>query len=305
MYLGAHVGIADGLAEAPVMGKRIGCESIQIFSKSPQMWNGPPTSPEAAVAFRDAVRREGIRATAVHHGYLANLASPKAEMLERSRRAFRDELARAELLGVDGLIFHPGAHLSSGVEAGVRTLVESLTAIIDEHPDGKVRILLENAAGQGTTLGSRFEELAEVLHRVDRPGRLGFTLDTCHLFASGVDFRTDEGYGELGDRIDAVLGRDNVRAFHLNDAKAELGSHLDRHENIGRGEIGIEGFRRVVNDRRWSEVPGYLETPLDEGSYGRYETDLATLRGLVAGAPAPAADARKPARARRASSTVK
>jgi len=302
MYLGAHVGIADGLAKAVEVGRAFGCEAVQIFSKSPQMWNGPPTSAESAAAFRAAVRKEGLRATAVHHGYLANLASPKQDTLERSRRAFVDELARAELLGTDALIFHPGAHLGSGPEAGLRTISESLLGILEAHPEGKVRILLENAAGQGTTLGTTFEELASVLATVNRPERLGVTLDTCHLFAAGWDFRTEEGYGRMVDRVESVLGRATVGAFHLNDAKAELGSHLDRHENISRGQIGREGFRHLVNDPRWRETPGYLETPLDDRGYDRYAEDLTTLRGLLRAKPAKSPPA---SRKRRASSTVK
>lgn len=281
MYLGAHLGIAGGLAEAVHEATRLGCESLQIFSKSPQMWAGPAVAPEAAAAFRAAVRSDGLRATAVHHGYLLNLASPKRPMLERSRAAFLDEIDRATLLGADGLVFHPGAHLGEGVDAGLRTIVESLRAALEARPAPGPRLLLENAAGQGTTLCSSPEELARVLSDVDAPERLGVTLDTCHLFASGFDLTTDAGYGALVDRIDSTFGRTAVQAFHLNDAKAPLGSHLDRHENIGRGEIGVEGFRRLLSDRRWSTVPGYLETPLDDRGYARYAEDLATLRGLV------------------------
>ena len=142
MYLGAHIGIAKGLAVAVRTGRALGCDAIQIFAKSPQMWAGPPITAEAAEEFRAAVRTEGLRATAVHHGYLANLASPKRPMLERSRQAFLDELRRAELLGADALIFHPGAHLGSGVEAGIATLAESLTGALASEPEGKVRILL-------------------------------------------------------------------------------------------------------------------------------------------------------------------
>jgi deoxyribonuclease IV len=291
MYLGAHLGIADGLPEAVKELKAIRGDALQIFSKSPQMWAGPPIAPEAADAFRRAVRDEGVRATAVHHGYLANLASPKKFMLARSRKAFRDEVARAELLAVDGLIFHPGAHLKTGVEAGLKTIAESLLAAIADRPDGKVRLLLENAAGQGTTLGSTFEELRTVLELVNTPDRLGVTLDTCHLFAAGFDFRTDETYGRLVDRIRDTIGLETVRAFHLNDAKEDLGSHIDRHQNIGKGEIGLEGFRRIVNDARWATVPGYLETPLDDKGYSRYAEDLATLRSLIPGSDtSPASD---------------
>ena len=292
MYLGAHIGIAGGLADAPEQGRRIGCEAIQIFSKSPQMWNGPAIPEEAAGRFRENVRAQGLKATSIHHGYLINLASPKPPMLARSRAAFLDEIERAEQLAVDGLIFHPGAHLGSGTAEGVKVLVESLNGAIAKTPGGKVRLLLENAAGQGTAMCASFLELAEVIDRVVDRGRVGVTIDTCHLFASGVDFRTPDDYAAMVDRLDRELGVDKVRAFHLNDAKAPLGSHRDRHENIGAGEIGAEGFRPIVNDPRWAEVPGYLETPLDGNGYALYEKDLATLRGLLRGAAAPSAKAR-------------
>ncbi|HTZ61826.1 MAG TPA: deoxyribonuclease IV [Thermoplasmata archaeon] len=305
MILGAHLGIAGGLPEAVRDLRALPGEALQIFSKSPQMWGGPPIAPAAAEAFRAAVRSEGVRATAVHHGYLANLGSPKPDTLARSRGAFRDEVGRAELLAVDGLIFHPGAHLGSGTDAGLRTVAESLRLALHDAPEGHVRWLLENAAGQGTTLCASLEELATVLAAVDAPDRLGVTLDTCHLFAAGFELRTDEGYGALVDRIGATIGFEAVRAFHLNDAKADRGSHLDRHENIGKGLIGLDGFRRVVNDPRWANVPGYLETPLDPATgYARYVTDLATLRALVVGGVPPEPKP-KVRRSRAAGSTVK
>ena len=280
MFLGAHLGIAGGFVEAVAASRRLDAECVQIFSKSPQMWSGPPVSPEAAERFRAAVQEAQLRATAVHHGYLLNLASPKPEMLARSREAFLDEIARADLLGVDALIFHPGAHLGTGTAAGLATLVESLDLALGKTPGSRTRILLETAAGQGTTLCSSFEELADVLARARHSSRLGVTLDTCHLFAAGFDLRTEDGYGALIDRIRGTIGEASVRAFHLNDAKAPLGSHLDRHENIGRGAIGLAGFRRLMTDHRWDELPGYLETPLDDRDYARYAEDLATLRGL-------------------------
>ena len=287
MWLGAHIGIADGLAEAPRTGRRIGCDAIQIFSKSPQMWAGPPIAADAASGFKAAVEEVQLKATAVHHGYLVNLASPKKAMLARSRKTFLDEIRRAESLSADHLIFHPGAHLESGREEGIRVLVASLNAAFDATAGARVRVLLENSAGQGTSIGGNFLDLAEVLSRLDDRSRAGVAIDTCHLFASGVDFRAPELYGAAMDRLDRELGVSEVRAFHLNDAKADLGSHLDRHENIGRGLIGLEGFRPLVNDPRWASVPGYLETPMSDDDYGAYKTDLATLRSLVTDAPRP------------------
>lgn len=297
MHLGAHVGVAGGMGKAPALGRSIGCDAIQIFAKSPQMWKGPPISDEAAEAFRAGVKSERIAGTAVHHGYLLNLANPKPELRKVSQAAFLDELGRAEKLGVDGLIFHPGAHLQSGVPAGLTALVDALDAAFEATEGYRVRALLENAAGQGTTLCVGFEELAEVLRRLRHPERAGVALDTCHLFAAGHDFRTEEGYDRLIDGIEASFGVDAVRAFHLNDAKMPLGSRRDRHENIGQGEIGAEGFGPLIRDRRWNDRPGYLETPMGDDEYGAYVRDLATLRKLL---DAPAAGGAVPARRKRA-----
>ncbi len=286
MYLGAHLGIADGLDQAVRAAREIGCDSLQIFSKSPQMWSGPPLPADGVERFRRAVSEFGLQATAVHHGYLANLASPKPAGLRQSVNALRDELERARALGVDALILHPGAHLGSGVDAGVKQITKTLNTIFEATPDGTPRLLLENAAGQGSTIGSRFEELASILSGITDRSRVGITLDTCHLFAAGYDFRTDETYGEVIDAIGSTFGLSEVRAFHLNDSKQGLGSHLDRHENIGRGAIGLAGFIPWLNDRRWARVPGFLETPLDDRGYARYAEDLTTLRSLLAAPPA-------------------
>jgi len=295
VWLGAHIGIAEGLPEAAVTGHRIGCEAIQIFSKSPQMWSAAPLDPATAAAFREAVQREGLRTCAVHQSYLPNLASPKKALLTRSRKAFVDELRRAEALGIPALIFHPGAHTGAGVETGLRTIMESIDWAIGQTPGLACRALLENAAGQGSTLGSTFEELAWVLDHVSDRDRVGVTIDTCHLFASGVDFRTDELYAEVVGHLEATVGVRSVRAFHLNDSKGPLGCKLDRHENIGRGELGVEGFRRILNDPRWNSTPGYIETPIGDDGYGAYERDLATLRSLLAGAPEPPRKGRRAA----------
>lgn len=302
MWLGAHIGIADGLPEAVVTGHEIGCEAIQIFSKSPQMWGSAPIDPANALAFREAVQREGLRSCAVHQSYLPNLASPKKALLTRSRKTFVDELRRAEQLAVPALIFHPGAHIGEGVEAGLRRIVQSIDWAIGETPSLKCRALLENAAGQGSTLGSTFEELAWVLDHVSDRERVGVTIDTCHLFASGVDFRTDEQYAAMTAHLDTTVGLRSVCAFHLNDSKGPLGCKLDRHENIGKGKLGVEGFRRIVNDGRWASTPGYLETPIGDDGYGTYQQDLRTLRSLLTGTPGPAPGGRRTARRRPSSS---
>jgi deoxyribonuclease IV len=298
MWLGAHIGIADGLPQAVVTGRAIGCEAIQIFSKSPQMWGSAPIDPENARAFREAVRDVGLRTCAVHQSYLPNLASPKKALLTRSRKAFVDELRRAEQLAVPALIFHPGAHIGEGADSGLRKIVESLDWAIGETPDIKCQALLENAAGQGSALGSTFEELAWVLDHVSDRRRVGVAVDTCHLFASGVDFRTDEQYAEMTAHLDRTVGLRDVLAFHLNDSKGPLGCKLDRHENIGKGALGLEGFRRIVNDDRWVSTPGYLETPIGDDGYAVYEQELRTLRSLLSVAHDVPPESRRGARRR-------
>ncbi|MGA7922692.1 MAG: deoxyribonuclease IV, partial [Thermoplasmata archaeon] len=298
--LGAHIGIADGFAPAVASAVDIGCETIQIFSKSPQMWAGPPLTDEAAEEFRTSVRAAHLTSTAIHHGYLVNLASPKEVMVKRSRTAFIDELQRAEKLGVDFLIFHPGAHLGEGPEAGLGRIVESLNVAFAATVGFHVRALLENSSGQGSALCCSPEELASVLSRLDDPRRAGVALDMCHLFANGFDLRTPEGYASFMDRVESVLGRSKVLAFHLNDAKAPLGSHLDRHENIGKGAIGTSAFAHLLNDPFWEETPGYLETPLDDDDYHAYAMDLKVLRDLRGPAPAASKSVRPPRRAGRA-----
>lgn len=292
MRLGAHISTSDGLAEAVIAGKAIGCDVIQIFSKSPQMWKGSPISGEAAEGFREAIRRERILGTAVHHSYLINLASPKPPMLQKSREAFVDELGRAETLGIDQLIFHPGAHMGEGARQGLERIIESLNWAAERTQGYRVRALLENAAGQGTTLCSSFSDLANILDAVGDKSRFGVALDTCHLFAAGFDFRTPELYRAMCDQLESELGQHRVHAFHLNDSKAGLGEHLDRHENIGRGKLGVEGFRQLLNDPKWNETPGFLETPLTEDDYKAYEEDLKTLRKLEKG-PRPAQRGRR------------
>jgi deoxyribonuclease IV len=282
VYLGAHIGTSDGYPEAARTGRSIGCDAIQIFSKSPHSWKGPPVRPEVAEAFQAACVEVGLKGVSVHHNYLTNIASPKNPNYFGSRKSLVEELDRANLLGAQHVIFHPGAHMGSGPEAGQKRIIEALNAIFAESGAKKVRLLLENAAGQGTTMGSTFEELAILLDGVTDQDRVGIAIDTCHLFEAGNDFRTPEGYGAVKDTIQATVGTKAVYAFHLNDSKNPCGEHIDRHENIGRGAIGVAGFAPWLNDRTWAKVPGYLETPLrPDDEYAAYIEDLRTLKGLL------------------------
>ena len=281
MYLGAHVSIAESITLAPERGEAVGCEAIQIFSRSPRMLrNLKPLTAEDTAAFQANLAAHHIARAVIHANYLINLASPKKPMLKLSRAAFVDELNRAQDLGVRDVIFHPGAHMGKGEAAGIRTIAESLDWCLERAKAPDVYAVLENTAGAGSVLGCRFEQIADVMRHASYPDRLGLCVDTCHTFAAGYDFRSREDYDRLIGVIDSTVGLGRLRAFHLNDSKGDLNSHADRHENIGKGRIGLEGFRHLVNDARFRELPGCLEFPGDNRGYRR---NLAILRSLIEG----------------------
>lgn len=281
MYLGAHMSIAESVALAPERGEAAGCEAIQIFSRSPRMLkNTKPLTVEETTAFRDNLAAHHIARAVIHANYLINLASPDKNLLKVSRTAFVEELDRAQQLGVRDVIFHPGAHLGKGEAQGLRTIAESLDWCVDRARAPDVFAVLENTAGAGSVLGCTFEQIGEIIKGSSHPDRLGLCVDTCHTFAAGYDFRTREGYEALMQTVDATAGLTRLRAFHLNDSKGDLGSHQDRHENIGKGKIGLEGFRPFVNDPRFRELPGCLEYPGDDRGYRR---NLKALRSLIEG----------------------
>lgn len=281
MFLGAHVSIAESVTLAPERGEAVGCEAIQIFSRSPRMLRRTkPLTVEETTAFRENLAAHHIARAIIHANYLINLASPSKSMLKVSRTAFVEELDRAQQLGVRDVIFHPGAHLGKGEAAGLRTIAESVDWCLDHAQAPDVFAVLENTAGAGSVLGYTFEQIGEVLRSSTHPDRLGLCVDTCHTFAAGYDFRTRNGYDELFRVVDSAVGLGRLRAFHLNDSKAELNAHQDRHENIGKGKIGLEGFRFLVNDARFAELPGCLEFPGDNAGYRR---NLRTLRSLIEG----------------------
>ena len=281
MHLGAHMSIAGGVALAPERGEADGCEAIQIFSRSPRMLrNTKPLAVEETAAFRENLAVHRIARVIIHANYLINLASPKKSMLRVSREAFVDELNRAQQLGVRDVIFHPGAHMGKGEPAGLRAIAASLDWCLEHAEAPDVFAVLENTAGAGTVLGYRFEQIGDIMRASSHPERLGLCVDTCHTFAAGYDFRSREGYDDLMKTVDAAVGLGRLRAFHLNDSKGELGSRQDRHENIGKGKIGVEGFRPLVNDARFRELPGCLEYPGDDAGYRR---NLKTLRSLIEG----------------------
>jgi deoxyribonuclease-4 len=284
--LGAHMSIAGGHVLAIDRATAFGMTACQIFTKNANQWAAKPIAPEAAAAFREGVVESDVEIVVAHDSYLINLASPDDTLWERSRAAFGDELQRCAQLGVPWLVTHPGAHMETGVEAGVQRVAIALNRLFDELPDLDVTVLLETTAGQGTTLGRTFEELAGILALVEDQTRVGICFDTCHVFAAGYDIRDATAYAATMQTFDEVIGLDRLRVFHLNDSRKGLGAHVDRHANIGEGELGNEAFRHLMNDERFFGRPGILETPKgDDGEDDR--RNMAALRGLVAVADSP------------------
>jgi deoxyribonuclease-4 len=279
--LGAHMSIAGGLERALWRGREVGCSVVQLFLKNQLQWTAPPYSAAEIARFRAAWTETGMRQVFAHAAYLINLAAPAPAEWRRAVAAFHDELERAEALGLAFVIIHPGSHRGAGLADGIRRVVRALDEVTQRTAGYRVLALLENTAGGGATIGRSFEELGRILDGLRRPERAGVCLDTCHLFAAGYDIRRRAGYEAAMRRCARLLGTRVVRAFHLNDARAPLGSGLDRHEQIGRGHLGVAAFRHLLNDRRWSRVPMALETPKEPEPIADREA-LALLRSLRA-----------------------
>jgi deoxyribonuclease IV len=277
---GTHASASGGVDKALQRAVDVGATSCQIFAKNERQWNAKPLDPAVVERFHIERERTGIVNLVVHDSYLINLASPKDEIHGKSMAAFQDELERCDALAIRYLVTHPGAHTGSGVEAGIQTFAESLNRIFDTIPENEAITCLETTAGQGTTLGRSFEEIAAIIDLVEAKERVGVCFDTCHTFAAGYDIRTEEGVISVLDEFDRVIGLDKLYVMHLNDSKNPLGSNKDRHDHIGDGMIGTEGFRAIVNDTRLAGIPGILETEKDpDGEHDR--RNLALLRGLV------------------------
>lgn len=274
--------IAGGYYKTAELAQACGCDCVQLFTKNSNQWRSKRISPEEAERFRDAVRATGVRHPIAHDSYLINLASPDEALWRRSIDAFADELRRAETLGLEAVVAHPGASLASSEEAGLARIVAAIDTIHAETRGLKVRTLLETTAGQGSCLGWRFEHLAEILGKVADPKRLGVCVDTCHIFAAGYPLVARRDYLATIRKLDRIVGLAQVRAFHLNDSKRALGSRVDRHCHIGQGCLGLEPFRHLLNDPRFRRVPMYLETPKEKVDGVEMDVrNLETLRALV------------------------
>lgn len=273
--IGAHMSIAGGVDQAPLRGAALGCACIQIFTKSNMQWAARPLKPKEIAAFRKHCRDAGIAPVVAHNCYLINLASPDPALAKKSLNAFLIELKRCEALGLPAIIAHPGSHSGSGEAAGLRRIAQAVNDLLERTKGAKVKILLETTAGQGATIGHRFEHLAEIISHVKKKSRLGICYDTCHTFAAGYDIRTEAAYHRTFEEFNSVIGLKRLQAFHFNDAKQDLGSRVDRHEHIGHGKLGRRPFRLILHDPRFRSVPKILETP--KGEKGRTDWDTANL----------------------------
>jgi deoxyribonuclease IV len=280
--LGAHRSIAGGYDKAVERAGIIGCECVQIFTKNNNQWRGKSITEEDTRQFKAALRRWKIGHPIAHDSYLINLASPDSSLWKKSIDAFIDELHRAEQLGIAYVVTHPGSFISGDQQSGLRRVVQALDEIHAQTAGLQSQCLLETTAGQGTSLGWRFEQLAAILDAARQPERLDVCFDTCHVFAAGYPLAPEDDYRQTLRTFDSLVGVGRIKAFHLNDSRREQGSRVDRHAHIGRGKLGLEPFRLLLNDPRFQEIPMYLETPKDlEGGVEMDDINLQTLRALV------------------------
>jgi deoxyribonuclease-4 len=279
--IGAHESISGGVHTAFERAASVGCRTVQVFTKNNNQWRARPLTEDDVANYKTAQRESSIAPVVAHDCYLINLCATDKAILKKSRDAFLDELQRCEMLGIPYLNFHPGNHVGAGDEEGIKRIVESLNWAHERSKGFSVLSVLETTAGQGTAIGHRFEQLRKIIDGVDEPKRMAVCIDTCHIFAAGYDIRSDEAYEKTMDEFDSVIGFDRLVAFHMNDSKKGLGSNVDRHEHIGKGEIGKEGFRLIMRDARLVNIPKILETPKGE-DLQEDRMNLAMLKNLAA-----------------------
>jgi deoxyribonuclease IV len=278
LLLGAHMSIAGGPSKALERGQSIGCTAIQIFVKNNMQWFAKPFAEAELAAFRAFPERPKV--VFGHTSYLINLAANNDEFLQKSRLALKEELERADQLGLPFLVLHPGSHLGAGIDAGIRLVGQSLDAVFAELPKARCKIALEITAGQGSGLGHSFGQLAAIIASCRYPKRLQVCLDTAHLFAAGYDITSAQGFWRTIEEFDKEIGMDRLSAWHLNDSKAALGSRVDRHDHIGKGKIGIVPFQEIIRSPRFAHLPKVLETPKKE-DLAEDRVNLALLRSFA------------------------
>jgi deoxyribonuclease IV len=280
MLLGAHMSIGGGVQKSIERARSIECTAMQIFVKNNMQWFARPLTRQEIRGFLKHTQRDELLSIFGHANYLINLAATNPQFHANSLRALSEELIRADQLKLPFLVLHPGAHLGAGEEAGLEKIIKSIDCVLSGIPKIKTRIALETTAGQGSSLGSKFEQLAYIIGRVRDPDRLCVCLDTAHIFAAGYNLESKSAVRHTFREFDRVIGRDRLIAIHVNDSKTARGSRVDRHEHIGKGKIGLEAFRFIIRDRRFREIPKVLETP--KGKDLREDVaNLKTLRALA------------------------
>ncbi len=278
--LGSHMSIAGGVHTAIERGSSIGCTAIQMFVKNNNQWKGRKLDGQDVATYKELLAKSSIGPVVVHDTYLINLCARDKSILRKSRAALKDELDRCETLGVPYLNFHPGAHVGQGEDDGLNLIVESLDLIHEATTGYHVKSVMETTAGQGTSLGYRFEQIRRILDGVAEKNRMAVCVDTCHVYAAGYDIASEHGYERTFTEFDEIIGLDRLVAFHVNDSKRELGSRVDRHEHIGKGTIGLPGFAFLMNDDRFQSIPKILET--DKGPDMKEDIEnMRVLRGLI------------------------
>ncbi|TEU13657.1 MAG: deoxyribonuclease IV [Anaerolineales bacterium] len=278
--LGAHMSIAGGPANALLRGHSIGCDAVQIFTRNANRWRSKELTSQQIKDFQQARAATGIHPIVAHSSYLINMATPDDDLWRRSVEALILEMRRCQQLGVRDYVLHPGAHRGSGEEAGLERIAAALSAALSATAGAEVRVLLENTAGQGSGLGYTFEHLAWLMAHTEGTERLGVCFDTAHALAAGYEFRQAESYAAMWEHFCDIIGLERLHAIHLNDSKRDLASRVDRHEHIGKGYVGLEAFRMLVNDPRLRSVPMLLETPKGPDMLEDVE-NLALLRDLI------------------------
>jgi deoxyribonuclease IV len=280
ILLGAHMSIGGGVQMSIQRASSVGCTAMQIFVKNNMQWFARPLTPKEIRGFLKHSQRHELLSIFAHANYLINLAATNPQFHANSLRALSEELIRADQLRLPFLVLHPGAHLGAGEEAGMEKIIESIDCVLSGIPKVKTRIALETTAGQGSCLGSKFEQLAYIIGRIRDPERLCVCLDTAHIFAAGYNIGSESAIRNTFREFDRVIGRDRLVAIHVNDSKTARGSRVDRHEHIGKGKIGLAAFRFIMRDRRFREIPKVLETPKGK-DLAEDVQNLKTLRTLA------------------------
>ena len=278
--VGSHMSIAGGAFNAILHAEAVDCACVQLFVKSSNQWRAKPLEDEEIAQFHAERKRTGIGPAVAHSSYLINVGSPDAALFEKSREGLAVEYERCTLLGIEHLVFHPGAHTGDGAENAIARIAKAMDWVLSKHKSSKTLLLLETTAGAGSHIGSTFEELQSILDKLDHGARAAVCLDTCHVFSAGYDIRKEDGYKLTMKKFDEILGINRLKAIHCNDSKFDLGTHKDRHEHLGKGFIGKEAFGFIMRDPRLADVPKIIETEKDEdGKFDRM--NLGLLRELA------------------------